>query len=101
MQQFKEKYYCQLGMCDFLCDCVYMFRIILLKILVFMISYSVYLTWQIYICMPINITLLLGKTEGAIRNGQFRDTENIRHTRERMTNYRHYTEKKTTIQRES
>ena len=55
-----------------------------------MISYSVYLTWQIYICMPINITLPLEKTEGAIRNGQFRDTDNIRHTRDRTNNDRHY-----------
>jgi hypothetical protein len=23
IQQVKEKYHCQLGMCDFLCDCVY------------------------------------------------------------------------------
>jgi hypothetical protein len=29
IQQVKEIYYCQLGMCDFLCDGVYMFRIIL------------------------------------------------------------------------
>ena len=30
-----------------------------------MISYSVYFTWQIYICMPRNITLPLEKTGGA------------------------------------
>ena len=63
-----------------------------------MISYSVYLTWQIYICMPINITLPLEKTEGAIRNGQFRDTDNIRHTRDRMNNDRHYITQKTPLQ---
>ena len=46
--------------------------------------------------MPINITLSLEKTEVAIRNGQFRDTDNIRHTRDRTNNDRHYiTEKKT------
>jgi hypothetical protein len=55
-----------------------------------MISYSVYFTWQIYICMPINITLPLEKTEGAIRNGQIRDTDNIRYTRDRTNNDRHY-----------
>jgi len=54
-----------------------------------MISYSVYFTWQIYICMLITITLPLEKTEGAIRNGQSRDTDNIRHTRDRMNNDRH------------
>ena len=36
--------------------------------------------------MPINITLPLEKTEGAIRNGQSRDTNNIRHTRDRINN---------------
>ena len=40
--------------------------------------------------MPRNITLPLEKTEGAIRNGQFRDTDNIRHTRDRTNNDRHY-----------
>ena len=40
--------------------------------------------------MPINITLPLEKTEGATRNGQFRDTDNIRHTRDRTNNDRHY-----------
>jgi hypothetical protein len=39
-------------------------------------------------CMPINITLPLEKTEGAITNGQFRDTDNIRHTRNRANNDR-------------
>jgi len=34
--------------------------------------------------MPITITLPLEKTEGAFRNGQSRDTDNIRHTRDRM-----------------
>ena len=50
--------------------------------------------------MPINITLPLEKTEGAIRNGQFRDTDNIRHTRDRANNDRHYItqKKKPTIQ---
>jgi hypothetical protein len=95
IQQVKEKYYCQLGMCDFLCDCVYMFRIILLKIFVFIISYSVYFTWQRYMCMPINITLPLEKIEGAIRNGQSRDTDNIRHTRDRANNDRLYITQKT------
>ena len=33
------------------------------KILLFIIEYSVYLTWQIYICIHINITLLLEKTK--------------------------------------
>ena len=36
--------------------------------------------------MPRNITLPLEKSEGAIRNGQSRDTDNIRHTRDRMNN---------------
>ena len=46
--------------------------------------------------MPINITLPLEKTEGAIRNGQIRDTDNIRYTRDRSNNDRHYiTQKKT------
>ena len=40
--------------------------------------------------MPINITLPLEKTEGAIRNGQSRDSDNIRHTRDRTNNDRHY-----------
>ena len=40
--------------------------------------------------MPINITLPLEKTEGAIRNGQIRDTDNIRYTRDRTNNDRHY-----------
>jgi hypothetical protein len=40
--------------------------------------------------MPINITLPLEKTEGAIRNGHFRDTDNIRHTRNRTNYDRHY-----------
>ena len=40
--------------------------------------------------MPRNIALPLEKTEGAFRNGQFRDTDNIRHTRERTNNDRHY-----------
>ena len=45
--------------------------------------------------MPINIALSLEKTEGAICNGQSRDTDNIRHTRDRMNNDRHYiTQKK-------
>jgi hypothetical protein len=49
--------------------------------------------------MPIHITLPLEKTEGAIRNGQFRDTDNIRHTRDRTNNDRHYTtQQNTTIQ---
>jgi hypothetical protein len=60
-----------------------------------MISYSVYFTWQIYMCMPRNITLPLEKTEGAIRNGHFRDTDNIRHTRDRKNNDRHYITQKT------
>jgi hypothetical protein len=60
-----------------------------------MILYSVYFTWQIYICMPINITLPLEKSEGAIRNGQSGDTDNIRHTRDMTNNDWHYiTEKK-------
>ena len=44
----------------------------------------------------INTYLLpLEKTEGAIRNGQFRDTDNIRNTRNRTNNDRHYiTQKK-------
>ena len=40
--------------------------------------------------MPRNITLPLEKTEGAIRNGQIRDTDNITHTRYRKNNDRHY-----------
>ena len=50
--------------------------------------------------MPINITLPLEKSEGAIRNGQSRDTDNIRHTRDRTNNDQHYItqKKKTTIQ---
>jgi hypothetical protein len=48
--------------------------------------------------MPINITLLLEKTEGAIRNGQFRDTDNIRHTRDRTYTDRHYTTQKKKLQ---
>jgi hypothetical protein len=63
-----------------------------------MISYSVYFTWQIYMCMPINITLPLEKTEGAIINGQSRDTEDTRHTRDRMNNDRHYITQKTPLQ---
>jgi hypothetical protein len=48
--------------------------------------------------MPINITLLLEKTEGAIRNGQFRDTDNTRHTRDRTYTDRHYTTQKKKLQ---
>ena len=48
--------------------------------------------------MPINITLPLEKTEGAIINGQSRDTDNIRHTRDRMNNHRHYTTQKNKLQ---
>ena len=49
--------------------------------------------------MPINIALPLEKTVGAIRNGQIRDTDNIRHTGDRTNNDRHYiTQKKPTIQ---
>ena len=40
--------------------------------------------------MPINIALSLEKTEGAICNGQSKDADNIRHTRDRMNNDRHY-----------
>ena len=40
--------------------------------------------------MPRNITFPLEKTEGAIRNGQFRDTDNIRPTGDRTNNDRHY-----------
>ena len=60
-----------------------------------MISYSAYFTGQIYICMPRNITLPLEKTGGAIRNGQFRDTDNTTHTRDRTNNDRHYITQKT------
>jgi hypothetical protein len=63
-----------------------------------MISYSVYFTWQIYMCIPINITLPLKKTEGAIRNGQFRETDTIKHTRDRTNNDRHYITQKTPLQ---
>jgi hypothetical protein len=76
-----------------------------------MISYSVYFTWQLYICMPRNITLPLEKTEGAIRNGQSRDwqhkaqlemdnpdTDNTRHTRDRMNNDRHCITQTTPLQ---
>ena len=45
--------------------------------------------------MPRNITLPLEKTEGAIRNGQFRDTDNTTHTRDRTNNDRHYITQKT------
>ena len=49
-------------------------------------------------CIPINITLPLKKTEGAIRNGQFRETDTIKHTRDRTNNDRHYITQKTPLQ---
>ena len=48
--------------------------------------------------MPRNITLALEKTEGAIKNGQFRDIGNIKHTRDRTNNDRYYITQKTPLQ---
>ena len=48
--------------------------------------------------MPIDITFPLEKIEGVIRNGQFRDTDNIRHTRDRTNNDQHYITQKNPLQ---
>ena len=86
-------------MCDFVCNTVDIFRIILYlkKYLCSCVHVVFILHYKIYICIPIHITLTLEKTEGTIKNGQPRDTDNIGHTRDRTNNDRYYTMQQTEL----